>query len=541
VRKFCYAGFGAFLLLIGCNVSDVDFNNLKIKDGEADVAVPFGLASYTMRELLEASSPGIVLNEDPDTGEMWVSYTSGPTTFTYDGSFINATAAVDRTTNNNLPATASDPSPRSIPFSFTFNEIYFSNPPESLDEIYFNAGTMNLDVSTTLNAAVGTISDYTVTVVELRDRTSNAQMPFNGTNIFNGTPGAHSASLVNQRIAFNQFGGASRYQITITGNIALNANQPLTGTEQLTVRSRFTGQGNEIIVGKFGKDVCNLGSQTMNVDFFQNFTINGIQFGGAQIRFDCTNTFGIPIAIDMSGIYGENASAVQTFLAGGVVNTPKVIQSSPTAAPITGAPTQTLINVTSQNSNLTDVLATSPVSFTYNLQGLTNNFNTTTTNFVMANSSVTTSLELYIPMDVRMEDVQHVVDFDIAGEGAKLTNIDSAALRVVTTNSLPFAGTFNMYILNAANDTLYTATENRGLDQPFLNFDRTVREPKVSVDDVPLSKVGIDALQNGDRVRIVFTLNTPDSKTSEDIFVKIRANAKMDVQLGARFIIKTDL
>jgi hypothetical protein len=542
VKKLCYAGFGGLLLLIGCNVSDVDFSNLKIKDGEADVAVPFGVASYTMRELLEASSPGLVVNENPTTGEMWVTYNSGPTTFNYDGSFINATGAKDNTTNSNLPATSSQAAPQSIPFTFVFGQSYFQNPPESLDEIYFNAGTVDLDISTNLNAAVGTISSYTVTVDELRDRTTNTPMTFTGTNISNGTPGVHApVSIANQKIGFFQSAGASQYQITVTGNIALNASQALTGTEQLTVRFQFNGQGNEIIVGKFGKDVFDLGSQTMAIDFFQNFNISGIRFGGAQLRFDCINTFGIPIAIDMSGVYGEDANAVQTFLSGSVINTPRIIQSSPIIPPITGAPQQTLINVTNQNSNLPDILATSPTSFTYNLQGRTNNANTTTTNFVMANSSVTTSLEMYIPMEVSMTDVQYQLDFNIGGEGNDLTEIDSAALRVVTTNELPFGGTFDLFILDAADAILYTAAENRAFDQPFLNFDRTVREPKLSTDDVPLSRTGLDALRDGEKVRIVFTLNTPVSQTSEDIFVKILANAKMDVVLGARFIIKTNL
>ena len=541
MRKFCYAGFGGLLLLIGCNVSDLDFSNLKIKDGEADVAVPFGFASYTMRELIESSSPGIVLNEDPETGEMWVSYTSGPTTFNYDGSFIDATAPVDNTTNSSLPTRASSISSQDVPFAFVYTQPYFSNTGERLDEIYYNGGTIDLDISTDLNSTVGVISSYTVLVNELRDRTSNTQMSFTGSNISSGIPGVHApVSLANQKITFVQSGGASSYQITVTGTITLNANQALTGAEQLTVRFQFAGQGNEIIVGRFGQDVCDLGTQTMAVDFFQNFGVTGIEFGGSELTFDCTNTFGIPIAIDMSGIYGQDMNGVQTFMTGSVINNPRIIQSSPTSSPITGQAVQTIITANDRSSNLTDILAASPVSFTYALQGLTNNGSTTTTNFVMANSSVTTSLELYIPMEVRMTDVQHSVDFNIAGQG-QLSEVDTAALRVVTTNEFPFAGTFDMYILSAADDTLYTAAENIAFDIPFLTQDLTAREPKISADDVPLSKAGLEALMAGDRVRITFTMNTPVSTTAEGLFVKILSSAKMDVQLGARFLIKSDL
>lgn len=540
MRKFCYAGFGGLLLLIGCNVSDLDFSNLKIKDGEADVAVPFGLASYTMRELLESSSPDLVLNEDTETGEMWLSYSTS-TSYTYDGSFIDATAPIDNSSIQNFSAVATDPAPRSIPFSFSFTQAYFQSAGESLDSIYFDAGNFDLDISTNLNATTGVISNYTVTIVELRQMGTGTAMSFNGTNISNGSPDAHGpVSIVDHKIKFTQVSGASHYRITVTGDIALNANQQLFGTERITVRTQFTGQGNEVIFGKFGKDTFDMAPQTMAIDFFENLNIQGIRFGGAVINFDCRSSFGIPIGLGLSGVYGEDANAVQTFMGGSVVTSPRVILSSSLAHPITGAVRQTLITINNQNSNLTDILAASPTSLNFNIQGLTNPANTTTLNFVTDTSSVRTTMELYIPMEVSLENVQYTMDFDIAGE-AELSAVDSAALRVVTTNELPFGGKFDMFILDAADAILYTAAENVAFDQPFLNFDRSVREPKVSADDVPLSKVGLEALQNGAKVRLVFTLNSPVSQTTEDIFVKILAGAKMDVQLGARFIITTDL
>ena len=62
-----------------------------------------------------------------------------------------------------------------------------------------------------------------------------------------------------------------------------------------------------------------------------------------------------------------------------------------------------------------------------------------------------------------------------------------------------------------------------------------------SIDDIPLSAAGIDALYNGTTIRVVVSMNSPESQTSEQIFVKLLANAKLDVTLGARGIITEKL
>lgn len=513
----------------------MDFSNLKIEDGKADLAIPFGTASYTMRELLESTSPDLDLQEDTETGEMWISYTTSDV-YVFDGSIITI-LPTDNSTVRTFTAVTADAAPRSIPFTFTFTQAYNGEDGEYIDSVYYEAGDVVLDISTTLNY---NISSYTVTINQTRQMPNGPVLVFSGTNLTNGSPDNQTADLTGYESKFVNVSGASGYTVTVAGSIDLPAGQAILGTEQLTVRLQFMNQDYEVIFGKFGLDVVDITSQSIAIDFFEDFDIAGVEFGGAAINLTVRNSFGIPAGLGLSGVYGEDVNGTQTFLTGSAVTNPRIIQSSPITYPVSGAQQQTLISINRQNSNLINLLAASPTNLNFNIQGLINYGNANTLNFVTDTSTIRTNVEMYIPMEVRLSDVTYELEFDIAGQ-ANFANVDSAALRVVTLNELPFAGTYDMHIVDASEAIIHTVANNIAFDQPFLNQDRTVREPKLSTDDVPLSKAGLDAMEAGEKIRLVFTMNSPSSQTTEEIFVKILAQAKMNVTLGVRIIIESNL
>ncbi len=137
---------------------------------------------------------------------------------------------------------------------------------------------------------------------------------------------------------------------------------------------------------------------------------------------------------------------------------------------------------------------------------------------------------------VRFTDHVHNLTFDI-GSGLDFRELDSLVLRIISENGWPFSGIMDMYIVNDTEDTLYSAVSIQVLDIPFLNQDRTVREPKTSIDDIHFGEEGLTALAIGDKIRLAVTMNSPESKTAEDIFVILLAEAELEVTLAARGII----
>ena len=531
MRDFRYAALGMFLLLIGCNIQDIDLDNIKIEKLQSEFAVPFGTASYTMGEIINDAS-----DEDYDsteTGEIiFLFYDTASYTFSPD---IFDVPNVSNASNINLPDTPDNGAIRTLNVTLPFFQTYESADGEIIDSV-FHATTSSLTVdlvsTSTLDIA------YDLELENTTNVTSGATVLFSGT-LSGGAAMNHSQSLANHKTAFTEVAGENNFNVNLTIDITLNPGQSLSG-DQISVTINFLDQDFIIVFGKLGQDTVDIAGESIDIAFFDDLAIEGLEFDGPEITFDFRSSFGIPIGVGFGGIHGVADDGTQTFLTGAVVSTPPVIESSSTEPPVTGDIQQTTITINSSNSSIRDLLATSPTQLAFDVQGFTNPYDNSILNFVTDTSSITSFITMEMPLAIRMTDVQHTLDFDVGGS-VDLKNVDSLTLRMITVNELPFAADLDMYILDAAEDTLYTVLNKRALDIPFLNFDRTVREPKTSIDDIPFSPEGIEALNAGETIRIVLTMNTSTSQTSEDIFVKLLTTAKLDITLAARVKINVGL
>lgn len=515
---------------MGCNISDMDFSNLKVEEIEADVTIPFGSAAYTMRELIEdVSDANLELEEDPNTFELRMIYREyAEYLFTPDIIDIpdNSSPSQILLPNTNGPATVN----QTIPFF----QFYEAADDEVLDSVY-HAPTSSIVVNITSTSAYDIT--YEMRILGTTDRNTDVPVTFNGV-VNSGSPTNHNQNLTGYKTVFEEIAGQNRFDLEMDISANLGAGEDLNGDE-LTVSVTYQDQDFIVIFGKLGQDTVDISGGNFDISFFEDFGDEGLEFGGATITFNARNSFGIPIGLGLGRVYGEQADGTQTFLTGAVVTNPPVIASASTDHPVTGEPVQSTIVVNRQNSSLMQMLATAPTTIGLDLQGFMNPYSTTALNFATDTSSIRADIEVNLPLEVRMTNVTRSLDFDI-GSGFDFDQADSVALRVVTTNSFPFRANMGLYIMSGT-DTLHQVLDNEALGQPFLNIDRSVREPKVTVDDVPLSRAGLDALATADRIMVVIVMNTPQSQTAEDIFVKLLANAELEVTLGARAIIKTGL
>ena len=532
--NFRYAAFGMFLLLIGCNVQDVDLDNIKIEELQMELAVPFGTSSYTMIELLEdATDSNKNLVEDPDTDEIRLTfYDTATYTFSLD---IFDVPNLSKQRNANLPDTPDNGAIRTVNVTLPFSQTYESLDEEIIDSV-FHANTASLAVELVSTSTLNI--NYDLALVNTTNVNSGTAVSFSGI-LSGGATMSHSQNLANHKTAFTQMNGENNFNVNLELDITLNPGESLSN-DRISVTIDFLDQDFIIVFGKLGQDTVDIAGESIDIAFFEDLGIEGLEFGDPEIIFDFRSSFGLPIGVGFGGVHAKDGDGPRTSLTGTVVDKPPVIEGSSTKAPVTGEIQQTTIKINSFNSSIRDLLATSPSQIGFDVQGFTNPYDPSILNFVTDTSSITSFIEMEMPMDIRMTDVKHNLDFDLGG-GVNLKNADSLTLRMITVNEIPFAATLDMYILNAEEDTLYTVLSKQALDIPFLNVDHMVREPKTSIDDIPFSAEGIEALDNGQTIRVVFTMNTPASETSEDIFVKLLATAKLDITLAARVKIDVGL
>jgi len=531
VRNLRYALLGVILLLIGCNIQDLDFTNIEVENLQSEIAVPFGTASYTMRELIEdISDAELELVEDPVTAELMLIYRD-----TASYTFTSDIFDVPNNSENSILSQNDAVGPLSFSQSIPFTQPYVSQDGEIIDSVFHETNaSVNIQLTTTTPFDI----NYTLELSNTTNVNTDAPMTFVGT-ISAGTSSPTPQFLTDHKTVLTEIGGenVADFVLNITANLAGGESF---NSDQISVNIEFLDQDFIVAFGKLGQDTVAISEETIDIAFFDDIGVDGLEFGSPEITFDFRSSFGIPIGVGFGGLYGEESDGTRTYLGGSVVSAPPVIASASLENPVTGAPVQSIISLNSSNSTLRDLLATSPSTLGFDIQGFTNPYDQSILNFVTDTSSIRSYIEMTMPMEVRLTDVTHNLDFDLGG-GVDFSQADSLSLRVITVNELPFSATMDMYIVTAAEDTLYTVLENQALDIPFLNFDRTVREPKTSIEDIPFGKTGIDALNNGDKIRIVIRMNSPESQTAEDIFVKLLATAKLEISLAARGIIDVKL
>ncbi|MEQ9231309.1 MAG: hypothetical protein RIF46_11560, partial [Cyclobacteriaceae bacterium] len=502
MRNFCYAAILLGLFLIGCNISDLDFKNIKLERLSSDIAVPFGSATYTIRELLDDAANGdLGLEEDEETGELRLIYRD-EASYTFSPDIFDV-ADFSNPSQINLPASATNPGPgnQNVNTTGSFFQVYESVDGEVIDSVFHAPGAaLNVTLSSS-NPALDVV--YELTFQNTINIGTDQPVVISGDI---GTSPVTNYDLENHKTLLTEVSGENRFNVSYDLDVTLEAGESISAGDQVTVNIEFANQNFIIVFGKLGQDLIEIANQSLNISFFDELELDGILFGGSELRFDFRSSFGIPIAMGLGGIYTEDSDGNQTFLSGGVVTNPPEIASSPTTHPVTGEVTQTQIAITTFNSNLEDLLSTSPTSITFDIEGRTNFYNPTALNFVTDTSTVRSFMELEMPMEVAMTNVEKVIDFDI-GAGYNFSELDSMVLRLVTVSELPFAAKMNLLIMNDAQDTLFIALENEALDQPFLNIDRTVRESKTNIEDIPIGPAGIDALNNGTIIRLVIIMN----------------------------------
>lgn len=524
------------ILLIGCNISDLDFDNLRVENLSSDLAVPFGTASYTFEELLQDIEESENFDVDAETQEIrflyrdTIDYAFSIDLFDVPDTDEGSTLDIPNFANNSGGDFAYPP------FTFEFDQPYVSAEEETIDSVFHSNDS---EVQITIDSSSPFDLDYTLSLLDTRTTSDDTPIIFNGT-LNSSASSVHNQNLNGYKTILETSGDENLYDMTldISGTMA-DGEEFL--NDQLTVTVEFINQSFEIAFGKFGQDTVEFNTATLDIAFFEDLGADGIEFGGATMTFDVISTFGIPLGLGLDGMYAEEDDGTRSYLTGSAVNDPLVITSaSLDESTYEAIASQSTLEINNSNSNIGTFLGTSPSTIGFDLTGITNPDDATASNFLREDAELEAAIEVEIPLEVKMIDVQQTLDFEVDG-GVDFTEVDSLELRLVTVNELPLNATLDLLIMTAAEDTLYIVEDRIAIDQPFLNFDRTVREPKIAVEDIPLGSAGTEAMSNADIIRVVLTLNTPSSQTSEEIFVKLLANQGIDVSLGARGILDVEL
>ncbi len=551
VKKFVFIAFSV-ILFASCNTNELEFDNIDLPTVNGTFDFPLGTATYTIREL--------ILDQEDSTLDFQVDEDSLITLLYYDSISYESNTdfiQIDDISNGSsidLSGIAGTAGPATIPLnqSFTFN-FDPTDPTDVIDSAFYSGGEVTISVTTDVQ---GTL-DYTFTLNNFVTATNEIPLEVSSTNP------TRRLDIPQHKVVLS--GTNNTFSVDFAGNINLGAGQNFTGTESIAFDITFANQTFSVIYGKFGQDTVQVGSETVNIEFFKEMGEEGIFFGNPVISFFFENSFGIPIGIDFSGLYGDDGEGgQQTFLSGDIVDNVPVIASGDINNP--GALVRDTIRLNNGNSSLVDLLATSPARLGFDVSAISNPEDPNQINFITNQNEINATVEIEIPLEVRLEDLEQSINlslndgFSTDFVGDEASEVDSASLRILTVNEMPFSATLQIEVKDSTllrtngtrppgDSTLFSTpgidVEAQVLASPFINVDGEVTDPNGIFEDIPLSNEGIEIFSSppSDQtyIKMRVTLNTPGSLNSRDIFVKILSNYRLEVSLGIRAVLRVDL
>lgn len=519
------------LLWTGCNVGDLQFDNLKTTL-TSDVAIPLGEASYTMRDMIkDIGDSGLDLGED-SSSLIVLSY-QDTARFDSEADIIDiANISNSRAIGiGEFPAT---PESRQEVVDTVFLFDYQSKNNETIDSVFYKSGSLILSLSSELSSDI----NFEISVSTTRNVNTNEPVTFTG-SLPAGSNVTQTKDLANFKTILSPTDTSNNFELITKLTIFLDPGASTSADDQVRLTLTYQDQEFDILYGKFGQDTLTIGNEVLNIDFFNEIGNSGLEFGDPRISFNFTSTYGLPVGVLFKGMYGADSSASgldTVYLGGSVTVNPQVIEASSTP----GVPKTSKVELNNKNSTIQDLLSISPKSIGFNLTGITNPKDPTAENFVMDTSKVTTSILVTLPLELSLKDMERDFDFDL-GSGLNFDEAETVTARLVSENGLPFSAHMTIEIRDSLENVIHTVPNEVILESPFIGKDGIVLEPRKYVADVPFDQDGVDALRVGKKLVLKVFLNTPGNDAITGNYVKVLADYKISVQVGLAGKLKANL
>lgn len=519
------------LACMSCNVSDLDFSNLEKPTLEPTVGIPLGSLTYTMRELINKVGDTQLNLEEDSTSLIQLTY--------YDSASFNSgdeIISIEDVLNSEkiyVPATSPSSESQVVTVNENFTFKYPAENNEQIDSIFYKSGEMVLTVTSYLAHDL----TYNIQIANTRKQSDNSAATFTGDLTANSTKSSFlDLSGYKTQLSFTEENG-NVFGLAADISIFVGPDEGIAINDSIDISLLYRGQEFNLIYGKFGQDTIDVGNETLDVKFFSDLGESGLRFGSPEINLNFKSSFGLPLGVLFSGMYGVDSteSGVDTvYLTGQAATIPQIIEGADTP----GEFTFSTISLNPNNSSIRNLLGVSPNTIGFSLTSITNPDDPGLSNFVIDTSRISTTIEMKLPMELSLDDLTQEVSFDLGG-GLEFDAADSVSIRIVADNGFPFSAAVQLSIIDDNDSSLYSVPSKLVLEAPFLNLQGVVSQARRQVSDIPMNKAGIEALAVGSRLKLILTLNTPSS--NREIFVKILADYRLDVKVSAVGKLSIDL
>lgn len=518
--------FLIFLVALwGCDTSFFEVEGIDKAKWNPQVAVPIGYAEYSLKELLNEADSLVEVDEDQDN---FITLIYSQQLFSESAQdFLKIVSQqFGRTFNLNIPTQYPDPIVLSnVNFTVEESMEFNYNPGENqnIDSINFHSGSLTIDVVSTIKAEI----DAQLTFPNILINDQPLSIPLDLTN-YGG------ASITKQVVEtlqdFKLDLSNSNFSLDFFLDIT-TYGAPVSSTDEIIINLNLDNLSFKSFYGNVGTRTLNLQDERFTYDIFNEFDFGQIFFDDPRMVFTVDNSFGLPVAINLDGVYAEDPQDGRLDLIGSIVDNPPLI-AAPNYSQI-GQSVRSIFTVNKGNSNFNQIVSSLPTALNLPLNATTNPGGETE-NFVLDSSRIDILMTAELPLDLSIANLKNDMTFNFSS-GEQLQDFDMALLKINIENGFPLEGKVKLTFKNDSINNLLTLTPNGDLNTPLfegapVDSEGIVTAPAKSVTYFELTAEQINLISKATEVNVEIEINTTNSSTGQT--VKLLSTYKVKINLG---------
>lgn len=315
-------------------------------------------------------------------------------------------------------------------------------------------------------------------------------------------------------------------------NVSNNPNHVAFDGVALEMTIEINNPEIDYVTGYFGQMPVNTDQDSVRLRIFDNGLTGVFQLEQAFIDLEIENSFGFPVAFDLTDVQSVNlTTGEETDL---IFDNNYELQGQAT---LDSEPEVALLSFDHTNTNITDVLEPSPKTIYFALNAVANPDGPpppNTTNFIKHDSRLDVAIDVLLPLRgyaqnlLFADTVETEINFDSYDE------IDSLEFKVYTANGFPMGASAQVVFLNEMDEPL---------DSLFAGLTPLFDPAPLGANGAAIGKsekrvfAGLDneRSMNLDNTRkVVFRVLANTTNSTDEQFVRFQEECNMDIRIGVK-------
>ncbi len=505
------------ILFTGCNIDGLpDFDNTYLPDYEGEIAIIIGKDTLTVGEFIKELSDDTTVVQESENNEIYIVYEDS-TDFSLSSDFVDVnTFSNEKTIASPIAIPFIPPTDTTLVINREINFDYVSNEGERLDSLFYETGLLRLSITSDFPGDVAyNISTNSFLVASSGEGISiGSALNYTG---FTPISDTQDTDLGGYKTILNFQNDSSVFVVNLQAVISIQAGNSLSGNESIHIQVEVVDPTFEAIYGSFGTDTFDIESQEINLDVFSEFSDTGLAFEAPSVFFTFENSFGISAGLDFSNIYASYEDHPDMPLTGSFAENIQIIDA-PTLEDV-GSVAISTISMTKDNSNINDILSSSPDQLNLSLTGISNPDNEDG-NFLLNSSNIKIKSRIELPLSLQLQEFEYDNEFELPKDLSKLDNSQSLTLILKTTNELPIGGEIDIHFLNTNGEAFDEIINISILESPTVfDSDNKTLEASTLETRITLDEDKINSLTEAEKLKVTVRFSSFGAQQNQ--FVKI--------------------